>query len=88
MNLATTWALFETMALPPHRISEAQRFELKKVFYAGASAMFGLLINVQEEEDDDIALASIAALERECLVFANSLPAGPSQPPSHPNQQH
>lgn len=58
-SLASEWADFERMVLPPD-CSEVQRTETRRGFYAGATALFHLIMSQvtpgQEPNEADFAL--------------------------------
>lgn len=66
-EFAKVWETFERKVIPPGA-SRIQRQEMRRAFYAGAAGMFGLIAQI-DEEDEDEAVAQLEALKQELMVF-------------------
>ncbi|MFN6538113.1 MAG: hypothetical protein RM021_017445 [Nostoc sp. EkiNYC01] len=50
-----------------------QRKEMRRAFYAGASAMFNLLTSIDDSISEEEGAKVIDALQKECIDFMNRL---------------
>jgi len=50
-HLRKDWRSYERAILDPHRSGAVQRTECRRAFYAGAQALFALLINATSDSD-------------------------------------
>ncbi|MEH1780896.1 MAG: hypothetical protein V7L26_17635 [Nostoc sp.] len=53
----------------PRNASAIQRQEMQRSFYAGASAMFGLVVNIDDELSEEEGAEIIGELQSECVNF-------------------
>lgn len=77
MNTTTTplleqWRTYDTFVVP-RDAPEVQREECRRAFYAGAFAMFELMIAAAEHDDEAVCETRIAALETEAHAIVNDL---------------
>lgn len=69
MNVHEAWKDYVSQVVPDDA-GKAQVRETKKAFYAGASIMLVLLARLPD--DEDAAIAEIAALDQECSEVMTS----------------
>jgi hypothetical protein len=68
------WESFAKAVFRGLDVSETQRHEMKKAFFAGATAMFALVQATGDPEvSEDKAVAHLDALQDEAVAFMRSL---------------
>jgi len=72
------WLDFAAKVIPPGA-SLGQRKEMKRVFYAGAWAVIGIMLEISAGDGSEEAGAAVfQGLIDECRVFVEGLPRGDS----------
>ena len=64
MTIGEAWASYSAEVVPAGA-PKVQREECKRAFYAGAQAMFQVVMETAELDSDDASEARLAAIERE-----------------------
>lgn len=67
-KLEGEWLSF-TRQIMPRNASAIQRQEMQRSFYAGASAMLGLIVNMDDGLSEEEAAEMIGELQSECADF-------------------
>jgi len=69
-SIANGWKRFDER-ITPHGASEAQRFDLRVAFYAGATTVLGITREISASEvSDDAGVAILEGLHQEARAFA------------------
>jgi len=66
------WKSYERDVVPPDAPA-VQREECRRAFYAGAFAMFGLVITATEPRSEEDCEANLQGLQDECLAIVKDL---------------
>ncbi len=72
MNLFAAWRSYEKDVVPIDA-SAVQREECRRAFYAGATAMFGLMMRATEPTDEDACVRNMEQLDAELAAFKSDL---------------
>lgn len=77
MTLASQWASFELLVVPT-TAGPVQRQEMRRAFYAGASAMIGLMMRGLDASNEvtDADVASLTRLQEELAAFGLDVKEG------------
>lgn len=71
--IADLWADFQRKTLPV--VSETQRREMKRAFFAGAQALF-ILCTIDDGVSEAMAVKVLSSVHRELLAFGVSVAGG------------
>jgi hypothetical protein len=76
-SLADEWAEFSRLIVP-RNAPEVQRVEMRRAWYAGAAAMFGLMTGGldADHEPTDLDVAYVESLSEEIETFSRDLARG------------
>lgn len=76
-SIAASWASFDRAVMPPG-ISDVQRREMRRAFYAGAASLLRVLMDELDEGDEltDNDMTRMVALNGELQQFAEDLKQG------------
>jgi hypothetical protein len=71
-KLETEWQDYSKTAIPINAPA-IQRQEMRRAFYAGASAMFSLMTSIDDSMSDEEGAKVVEALQQECIDFMNRI---------------
>jgi hypothetical protein len=75
-NVYSAWRELEVRFLDAIDAGEIQRREMKRAFYAGAAAMFALMLAASEHPVEEVCLMNVSVLKEEIDAFAREVAEG------------
>ncbi|AUB37532.1 hypothetical protein COO91_03477 [Nostoc flagelliforme CCNUN1] len=67
-TLLSKWLIFANLVIPENAPA-IQKKEMRRSYYAGASAMFDLFTNMPDDISEEDGAVIISALQQECADF-------------------
>jgi hypothetical protein len=72
-NVKSLWDRFSAMVLDPIHAGDVQRSECRRAFYAGATAMFTLVLEASEPPEEEVCVINMDLINQELEAWTKTI---------------